>query len=279
MGRYDRKVRVPNKGDTASFSTTLARRTRWLLSRVASRHYDFVPNGLTRLPDGFEEFFPTMEKGRPFNALVPHTGRWDTRYPEVGWCTLEEATILHNYGLRFAGAEALEVGSWVGWSTLALGLAGVRLTVVDPVLQAAPQAESLKAALGRAGLAGSVELVAGRSPSAVEALREAARSWCLIFIDGEHSGDAPLRDAQACSAAAGSTAVMILHDAVQENVCEALGWLQDHGWSCGIHRTAQLLAVAWRGEATPIHHRSDSLIPWDWLVRREWPHCAKFQVV
>jgi hypothetical protein len=270
---------VPSPVDRSTATNVVQEGLRRLRSRLNWFHYDFVPRDLVRLPEEFETFFPTMEKGRSFNAWVPHTGRWDRRFPGVGWCTLEEATILHNYGLRAGGGEALEVGSWVGWSTLALGLAGVRVTVIDPLLEGSPQAETLASALARSGLADVVEGVAGRSPEAVEALTGVGRRWSLFFVDGEHLGEAPLLDAKACSAAARDAAVIVLHDAVQKNVCDALAWLAEHGWCCGIHRTAQLLAVAWKGTARPIHHEPDPLVPWDWLFRRQWPHCTRFPLV
>ena len=254
----------------------LVRRLRRMEFWRSLRHYDFVSPSLVSLPVGFEKLFPTMEKGRSFNPLVPHTGRWDRRFPGVGWCTLEEATILYNYGLQFRDKEALEVGCWVGWSTIAVGLAGVHLTAVDPLLGGSPQAATLKTTLKRAGLADAVELAAGKSPAAIDALRETGCRWALVFIDGDHEGEAPVQDAQACAAGALEDAVIVLHDAVQENVCAALTWLMEHGWSCGIHYTAQLLAVAWRGAARPVLHRPDPAIEWESLVQRRWPHCAGF---
>jgi hypothetical protein len=48
----------------------------------------------------------------------------DTNFPEVGFLTRDEASILFNGALPFGGQLALEIGAHVGWSTVHLGLAG-----------------------------------------------------------------------------------------------------------------------------------------------------------
>jgi hypothetical protein len=81
---------------------------------------------------------------------------------------------------------------------------------------------------------------------------------------------------QACLECASQDAVVLFHDAIQPNVCDALAWLERQGWQSGMHYTAQFIGVAWRGSARPIAHVPDPRIDWDRLVRRRWPHCGAF---
>ena len=45
----------------------------------------------------------------------------------MGLMTWDENTLLYNYGKRLAGRDVLEIGCWIGWSTVALGLGGSAL--------------------------------------------------------------------------------------------------------------------------------------------------------
>jgi len=83
--------------------------------------------------------FPRMRVGdrfsHPWQYLrreVPHRWYADDRFPLMGFMNRDEALILHNFALQFAGRPGLEIGGWLGWSTCHLALAGVRLDVIDP---------------------------------------------------------------------------------------------------------------------------------------------------
>jgi hypothetical protein len=238
-------------------------------------HHDYVSAGLETLPASVESHFPEMEYASCFNPYLRHRGRRDRRFPSVGWATWDEATLLYNYGLKLRGREFLEIGCWVGWSTVVLALAGVRLTSVDPVLAGAPQGEACRASLANAGLTSVVELSGEPSPAGVDALASRGRRWTGFFIDGDHEGDAPMRDAQQCARLAEPDSVILLHDAVQENIASTLYWLRDAGWKVGVHYTSQFIAVAYRGNFTPLAHTPDPRVDWESLIRKRFPHLAE----
>ena len=98
---------------------------------------DYVsPNFQVIMPD---RCFPNMTIGdtntQPWQYLrreIPHNWYVDGRQPYVGFLSRDEAHILYNTALQFAGQPALEIGCWLGWSACHLALAGVNLDVVDP---------------------------------------------------------------------------------------------------------------------------------------------------
>src|SRR5262249_38238443 len=96
--------------------------------------YDYVSPNLTPLPPSMESLFPGIQRTRSRNPRVPHTNRFDRCNPGIGLTTWDENTLLYNYGLTLADKEVLEIGCWTGWSTIAFGMGGARMTVIDPVL-------------------------------------------------------------------------------------------------------------------------------------------------
>lgn len=242
-----------------------------------SLHYDYSPTGCEVLPREIEQYFPLMRKLRSFNRNVPHSARIDERFPTVGWVSWDEATLLYNYGNMFSGKKMLEIGCWVGWSTVALALSGLKLTVVDPVLENMPQGDACRDSLARARLMNSVDLVPGFSPAKVEQLSRQGESWDIFFIDGNHDGDAPLQDARMCAELAPEDSIILLHDLIQPNIAEALLWLQNNGWQCGVHYTSMFMGVAWRGNRKPIQHTADPRINWQKLIDGSYPHLRSFQ--
>ena len=97
---------------------------------------DYVSPGLTSLPVDFSHF-PWGPAWSLLEPASPSSQRFHRCNPKIGLTTWDENTLLYNYVLRVADCELLEIGCWIGWSTLALGLAGPRLTVIDPVLAGA----------------------------------------------------------------------------------------------------------------------------------------------
>src|SRR5207253_611592 len=166
---------------------------------------DYVSPGLRVLhPD---DAFPHMRAGdalhHPWKYLrrdVPHIWYADERFPLMGFLNRDEAVLLHNIALQFEGQRALEIGSWLGWSTCHLALAGVRLDAVDPTYDDPLIRRSVEESLARCGVADRVNLLHGYS---LESIPEIGHQWSLFFIDGEHESPAPLRDTVACLAHAG----------------------------------------------------------------------------
>jgi hypothetical protein len=239
--------------------------------------YDYQSPGLEPLPEDVERFFPHVKPTPATNSQVPHKGRRDSRFPGVGWLTWDEASLMYNYSRLLRGRNVLEIGCWVGWSTVAWALGGAQMTVVDPVLGGLPQGDSCRDSLRRAGLLDEVRLLPGYSPQSVYPLFEEGLQWNGFFIDGNHEGDGPLLDAKACHSGAAEDCIILFHDAVQPNICQALAWLGENGWECGMHYTSQFIGVAWRGNAAPLDHIPDPAVHWDRLVKSRFPFLADFR--
>ena len=229
---------------------------------------DYVSPGLEIvLPD---QYFPNMIVADPNNCAwpylrreIPHNWYADKRKPTVGFLSRDEAHILYNTALQFKGKQALEIGCWLGWSACHLALAGVKLDVVDPVLAKPEFAESIRASLTASGVIDSVNLVAGYSPQKVEEIAaKFQRQWPLIFIDGNHEGDAPLQDAIACERLAATDALIIFHDLASPYVARGLDYFKQKGWNTLIYHTMQIMGVAWRGNVEPVKHQPDPKINW-----------------
>lgn len=214
--------------------------------------------------------FPHMVRGDPathpwpyLRREVPHAWYVDEREPLMGFVNRDEAVLLYNIARGFAGLKALEIGCWRGWSTCHLGLGGVSLDVVDPAL-AEPEARSeIVTMLGCAGLADSVRLHGVASPEGVEGLAAAgAGPWSLFFIDGDHVAPAPERDVEACLPYAAPDAAFVFHDLTSPDVAEALWRLEARGFVVMLYQTMQIMGIAWRGRAVPVHHVPDPKVPW-----------------
>jgi glycosyltransferase involved in cell wall biosynthesis/predicted O-methyltransferase YrrM len=233
---------------------------------------DYVSPGLAIVqPDAA---FPNMEVGDPdtcpwehLRRDVPHNWYVDRRQPIVGFLSRDEAHILYNTALQFQGKRALEIGCWLGWSACHLALAGVELDVVDPLLARSDFYQSVSDSLEAAGVRRAVNLVAGYSPQAVEALATQQRQWSLsqwslIFIDGDHEAPGPLQDAIVCERLAAPDALIVFHDLASPDVAQGLDYLRQRGWHTQVYQTMQIMGVAWRGNVQPIAHQPDPKVKW-----------------
>jgi glycosyltransferase involved in cell wall biosynthesis/predicted O-methyltransferase YrrM len=230
---------------------------------------DYVSPGLKVVrPDAaFPRMRPGERAGHPWPYLrreIPHLWYVDERYPDMGFLNRDEASILHNIALQFRGRRALEIGSWLGWSTCHLGLAGVELDVIDPA-HADPQVRaSVDHALRHCGIADRVHLRPDRSPDAVHTLAAMhGRKWSLFFIDGDHEGLAPVLDTLACRPYAEPDCAFVFHDLAAPAVAAALRLLRDDGFQVRIYQTAQIMAMAWRGNVEPVAHVADPDVKWE----------------
>ena len=232
---------------------------------------DYVsPNFQVIMPD---RCFPNMTIGdtntQPWQYLrreIPHNWYVDGRQPYVGFLSRDEAHILYNTALQFAGQPALEIGCWLGWSACHLALAGVHLDVVDPLLGREEFYGSVTSSLTEAGVIDQVNLVPGFSPAEVIGLvqknNQQNKQWSLIFIDGNHEAPGPLEDAIACAKYAAPDALILFHDLAAPDVSQGLDYLKSHGWNTMVYQTMQIMGVAWRGNVKPIQHIPDPSIEW-----------------
>lgn len=229
---------------------------------------DYVSPGLrVVVPDAH---FPRMRAGdrfaHPWKYLrreVPHRWYSDERYPLMGFMNRDEATLLYNIALQFAGRPALEIGAWLGWSTCHLALAGVKLDVIDPAHADADFRAVVEASLAGCGVSADVNLTAGSSPEGVDELAAAGgRKWSLFFIDGDHEGPAPERDVRACLPYAEEDCAFVLHDLASPDVAAGLRLLEREGFKVLLYQTQQIMGIAWRGRVKPVEHVPDPEVAW-----------------
>jgi hypothetical protein len=198
-----------------------------------------------------------------FRKDIDHPFRVDRRDPTVGFINRDEASILFSNARAFAGRRGIEVGAWRGWSTAYLIAAGLApLHVVEPLLADADWRREFVEVIRGAGGGGTTILIAEKSPEAVVRLGESGARWSFAFIDGDHDGEAPTRDALACAPYLEATAMVMFHDLVSPHVSAALRALAARGWNAMAYQTAQMMGAAWRGEIAPVAHRPDPAQHW-----------------
>jgi hypothetical protein len=239
----------------------------WEASRAPSlSKYDYVAPGLQVIwPDGS---FPYMIEGNPDDCAWPFLRRnsphrWyvDRRCPAIGFVSRDEAAILHSSALLMAGARALEIGCWQGWSACHLAAARIRLDVVDPILADERFRSTIEQSLRSFGVASHIELHPDESPRAIDRIAaKAGDKWGLFFIDGDHEGDAVERDTLACLPHAAADCMLLYHDLLSPDVARVLPLLKHNGWDVMLYLTSQVMAIAWRGNVEPIQHTPDPAI-------------------
>jgi glycosyltransferase involved in cell wall biosynthesis len=225
---------------------------------------DYISPGLKVVrPDAC---FPHMRPGDVFHHPwkyvrrdVPHLWYADERFPLMGFLNRDEAILLHNIALTFAGKRALEIGSWLGWSTCHLALAGVTVDVIDPAHDDPAFRAIVEESLACCGVAGRVNLGNGRSP---ERVAELGGTWSLFFIDGDHEDPGPVRDALACLPYAAEECAFVFHDLASPAVAAGLRLLAEKGYHVVVYQTAQIMGMAWRGDVTPVAHVPDPDVAW-----------------
>lgn len=242
--------------------------TRAIIERALLPKGDYVSPGLAIVrPD---RCFPNLRKGDPhkndwpyLRRNIPHNWYVDARWSVIGWLNRDEASILYNSALQFSGMHALEIGCFFGWSACHLALAGVKLDVIDPLLGEPRFLESVEQSLDAAGVRSRVQLHAGASPQKVTELANLGAPWSFLFIDGDHEGFAPLRDAEVCAVSAATDAMVLFHDLASPFVAQGLEYFRRQGWQTRLYHTMQIMGVAWRGNVRPVRHQPDPAFCWD----------------
>lgn len=215
--------------------------------------------------------FPHMVRGkltdndwRYLRRHIAHNWYVDARSPQMGFVSRDEAAILYNQALAFAGKPAVEIGCWRGWSSVHLALGGVLLDIIDPVLGDAAHRDDVAGAIDRAGCSGNVRLHPVASPDGVAGVA-AARGvpWSLAFIDGDHEGAAPLNDVLAILPHMAADCAILFHDVAAPDVAAALPALEAAGFNIRLFQTMQIMAIAWRGAVPIAAHVPDRHIVWE----------------
>ena len=250
-----------------------------MTSRADIPSGDYVSAGLSVvIPDAC---FPNMVVGdkarHPWPYLrreIPHNWYCDRRAPRVGFLNRDEATLLYNLALPFRGKPGLEIGSWMGWSTCHLALAGLMLDAIDPAVANSANGVSVRESLAAAGVLDQVRLYATASPEGVRTIAELTDTrWSFFFIDGDHDAPAPERDAHECLRYAADDAMIVFHDLASPDVEGGLDVLRREGWSVLVYQTMQIMGVAWRGQVRPVAHTPDPSVVWSLPL-----HLAKYRV-
>jgi predicted O-methyltransferase YrrM len=221
-----------------------------------------TPN-LDRLFPNMAEFDRSVTTWPWLRRNIDHPYRADRRNPIVGFINRDEASILYASARLFAGRAGLEIGAWRGWSTAHLITAGLgSLHVVEPLLADPEWRAEFEAVVDGAGGAERTILLAESSPEAVVRLGQSGVRWSFAFIDGDHDGEAPTRDALALAPYLEPTAMVLFHDLVSPHVARGLRALEKSGWRVMAYQTAQMVGVAWRGDVAPVDHRPDPMQAW-----------------
>lgn len=192
---------------------------------------------------------------------VPHIWRTDSRAekPMIGVLSVDEAVLLYNAALPFAGSRGLEIGCHLAFSTAHLAAAGLDLDIIDPALGRADHLAAVRDTLARAVPEHETRLHAGFSPGIVGLVQRAHpdTKWSFAFIDGLHDGTAPANDAHAVLPFMAETAAVMFHDLACPDVAMGLRVFAEAGWNTRIFETMQVMGIAWRGDYTPPDHIPD----------------------
>jgi hypothetical protein len=218
----------------------------------------------------FDHLFPNMIEADKsastwpyFRKQIDHPFRVDRRNPTVGFINRDEASILYGNARAFKGRSGIEIGAWRGWSTAYLIASGLApLHVVEPLLADVDWRREFEEVIRGAGGSASTILIPEKSPGAVVRLGESSVRWSFAFIDGDHDGESPTRDAITLAPYLETAAMVLFHDLVSPHVAAALRALAAEGWSVMAYQTAQMMGVAWRGPVAPVAHRPDPAQHW-----------------
>lgn len=172
-------------------------------------------------------------------------------------CTASEALILDALMLSVDPRHAVEIGSYIGWSSahLAWHIDG-ELTCIDNYsegpgnLQGShPDAptrfwENINRTPGK----DAVRLYEYASPDILP-VAVPPEKWGLAFIDGWHLDGQPLKDVQGVIPHLLEDAPIVLHDLWMPDVRAAGDYLNAQGWHSYLLPTPGCLGVFWRGTA------------------------------
>ncbi len=237
-----------------------------VIERALLPQGDYASPGLRMIR--LDSCFPNLSVGDPTKHEWPYLRseikhRWlcDQRMPNTGFLSRDEAILLYNLALPFAGKRALEIGCWMGWSACHLAAAGVLLDVVDPVLARADFQQSVSDSLKRVPNMQKVNLVPAYSPQCIPQIANGKR-WSFFFIDGNHFAPYPVFDAAVCAEYAEADALVVFHDLTSPDVAHGLDYFKARGWKTRVYNTMQIMGVAWRGDTVPICHQPDPTVQW-----------------
>lgn len=167
-----------------------------------------------------------------------------------------EAQLLRDVVLQAAPNRPVEIGAYVGWSTAHI-LPGSPmypdqfvLDVIDPFTETndtpARTEERFWNNIERIGGVDVVRLVRAASPDVLPIVMP-RDGWDFAFIDGNHTGEQPLRDIKGLLPCLRLDAIVVWHDAWLTPVKEAIDWLVAQKWNAEELPTANKMTVCYQG--------------------------------
>ncbi len=231
--------------------------------------YDYIPPNMS--DPGLSPIFPHAKAGDPWPIMwqylrkqTPHIWRSDTRHVGAitGNASIEEAVCLYNFAKQFAGRRGLEIGTHYGWTAAHLLAAGLKLDCIDPAFAKSAHEKDVADALDQVKDSNGYRLWSGGSPEVVKEVSDSAEGlWAFAFIDGDHDGDAPTKDAREVLKYLAPDAMVVFHDLTSPHVEQGLAVFRAAGFSTRLVNTMQVLGVAWRGDVVPPDHVADPSVP------------------
>jgi len=120
---------------------------------------------------------------------------WDREYGNAISCTMREAHILSLLADMIDPEAVIEIGTHMGWSAAHLGIAcWGPVWMIDP-WGLLGQLERCRGNVKRATEHSDLHFVQGKSPRALDDIGLAEDTNVLAFIDGDHTKEAPMKDA------------------------------------------------------------------------------------
>lgn len=158
----------------------------------------------------------------------------DERFDGAIACTAEEADLLRRCVTVSDPKHVLEIGSYIGWSTahMAFGLtegSGVWIDAIDSMEEHAnpePIINAFYENMSVSGVSDRVRLIIGRSPNVLPLIAP-KHGWDIVFIDGFHRDDQPMRDVVGVLQHTNLSSVIIMHDTWMPDVMKAANYLVD----------------------------------------------------
>lgn len=232
------------------------------LARLRSRQL------LEPRPERLIPFEVSREVREAFSELQEHpgtSGMNDVHFQHPRFtggisCTSGEAMLLHDSARIVGSTRALEIGSYIGWSSahLAKGLTGA-LDCVEPFLSAGKGSrESSKdeatayfwSTMRRCGVADKIRLSSGESPAVLPEIAPQG-GWGYVFVDGWHQDGQPLRDVRGLLPHTAPDCLLVLHDLWIPDVRDAAMFLMLQGFTIAVCATANFLTFATRAVDAP----------------------------
>lgn len=158
-------------------------------------------------------------------------------------CTEQEVLLLRDLRQYFKPFRILEIGSYIGWSTMHLAYKHLgSLTAVDNFSESLHDdrvEETLKANLKAVGIK-NVILV---KQSSDDFFKTHFVKYDFIFIDGFHRDGQPLKDVQGAVQVLSKQGVIVLHDTWMPGVYDASKYLMQNGFKEFAFETDNRLAL------------------------------------